>query len=93
LLPIAVNSSSSILYLTRSLSIPTLQNHHQQPNEVVKMKSANEINNLMKDLRRAGVRSLKFVDKNTAIDQFGRKIVFKRVVVKGFLHTMFEITN
>lgn len=57
------------------------------------MKSVNEINNLIRDLQRAGVKSLRFVDRNTAIDQLGRKIVFKRTIVKGFLNTTFEIIN
>jgi len=34
-----------------------------------------EINYLLKDLQRAGVRKLRFISKNVATDQLGRKIV------------------
>lgn len=52
-----------------------------------------EIDYLLKDLQRAGVRKLRFISKNVATDQLGRKIVFKRTVVKGFVSTTFEIIN
>jgi len=53
----------------------------------------NEINSIMKDLRKAGVKSLKFLNRRVAVDQMGRKIVFKRTITNGILHTTFEIIN
>ena len=57
------------------------------------MRIEPDVNTLMRDLQRAGVRELKFVGKNVAIDQMGRKIIFKRTITKGLVHQTFEIAH
>lgn len=49
------------------------------------------IDRIMDELLKAGVKELKFVDKNRAVDQYGRTIEFHRTVENGYVNTSFRI--
>lgn len=49
------------------------------------------VGRIMEELFKAGVRELRFVAKNRAVDQLGRTIEFHRTVERGFVNTTFHI--
>jgi len=52
-----------------------------------------ELNQILRQLRLAGVRELRFTAKDKAVDQAGRTIVFFRQKVKGQVVLTFKILS
>jgi len=44
----------------------------------------------LKELSSAGVKELKFIGENLAVDQYGRKIKFQRTVESGMIRLTFR---
>jgi len=50
-----------------------------------------EVKEIFENLRRAGIKELKYLEGNKFVDQFGRKIVFYRKKEKGYIIWDFKI--